>query len=160
MARRECLFLKLDPRFHYNEGSVIDTNVYRCLSATYILNSTKAGLFAGQFADRPDSDTFQEAEMEYVGPYTGNDEELILEYKMTLVKMVNSLMEKGKYNFMKKMVLVEEEPDPEQKENWINYFVMHDKEFRKEIDKRIVQAVLMKKKKKEDEMKNAKNIWN
>lgn len=159
MDRPECLFLQLDPRFHYNEGSVIDSNVYRCLTIRYLINSTKAGLFAGQYTQRPDKDLYEAAEIDYVEPYTGKDPDKILEYKRTVVGLIDRLIQSGKFNFLKKIVLVEEEPSPEDKEKWINYFVMHDKNFRLEIDKRIVEAVMLKKKKKEEELMKAQKIW-
>ena len=158
MNRTDCVFVKLNPAYHYNESEILDPYVYRCYSTRFFIDSTKAAVFAGRFSEKKDEDLFIEAGIQPIPEPQSNDLEEFLEYKKGIVGMVHQLIDSKKFTFLKEIEIMFEEPAIHEMEQFYNYFGMHDIHLRAILREKTKENIDKKRKAMESKMKNSKFV--
>ena len=147
------MFTMMNPLFHYNESEPLDPYIYRCYSNQFFIDSSKAAVFAGVYTSRTNKELFDEAEVEpFSEPNSDNAEEW-LDYKKKILEMVQNLIERKKLTFLKDIKMLWFEIPFAEKEDYLNYFAMHDRNIEQDVLKRTEKLRDERKKSKEIEMK-------
>ena len=153
--RTDCMFVRLNPLFHYNESEPLDPFVYRCYPSRFFIDSSKAAVFAGVYTSRTDEELFEQAGVEpFYEPSSGEEE--WNKYKRNIALMMNNLIENKKLTFLKAFEYMIHEPAFGEREGFLNYFALHDKNVEKSIEERTVVIKAKKKEEKQKLMKQAK----
>ena len=152
------MFVRLNPLFHYNDSERLDPYIYRCYPSRFFIDSSKAMVFAGVYTSRTDEELFEQAEVEpFEEPSSSNSNDW-LQYKHNILNMMLKLMENKKVTFIKDIQFMLDEPTLGEKEQFLNYFSMHDRTIEKEVIKRTAKLRDELKKEKEEKMKKTNGV--
>ena len=148
----------MNPLFHYNESEPLDPNIYRCYDHRFFFNSSKAAVFAGVYTSRSDQELFDEAEVDAFAEPSSESADEWLNYKKKVINMIQELIKKKKLTFLKSIKILYHEIPFAEKEEYLNYFALHDKNIENSIVERTVVLRDKRKKEKEQEMKKTNGI--
>ena len=149
------MFVRLNPLFHYNESEPLDPFVYRCYPSRFFIDSSKAAVFAGVYTSRTDEELFEQAGVEpFYEPSSGEEE--WNKYKVNISVMMKNLIENKKLTFLKDFEYMTFEPAFSEKEGFLNYFALHDRNTENSISERTIVLRDQKRIQKQAEMKKSK----